>query len=200
MVQSTVTTARAGSQRGQTVTAAKPARLARPERTPQWTGEHAGELTPAVDRGRHGISALEQAWWDGTEHTRRRRLSHALHRAERVQRLCRREPEEVDVRTPSPRSVGCRRHGKCDGASAPDIRHVPRHRSPRTSSSSLVYTQLTLERSDCPHLAGGTTAPAQLEARSAPQPSRRWCDRASSRACRSAPGTRHTPGRSEPCS
>jgi hypothetical protein len=139
MVQSPVTTARAGSQRGQTVTAAKPARLARPERTPQWTGEHAGELTPAVDRGRHGISALEQAWWDGTEHTRRRRLSHALHRAERVQRLCRREPEEVDVRTPSPRSVGCRRHGKCDGASAPDIRHVPRHRPPRISSSSLVH-------------------------------------------------------------
>src|SRR5262249_45320080 len=100
MVESPGTTARAGSQRGQTVTPAEPARLACPECTPQWTGERAGEFTPADHRGRHGI------WWrDGPEHTLRRRLSHALHRAERSQRSCRREPEEDGVRTPSPRSI-----------------------------------------------------------------------------------------------
>src|SRR5262245_4014534 len=114
MVESPYTTARAGNQRAQAVTAAKPPRLAGAERTPQWTGERPGELLPAVRAGRDGISALKQAWRDGTNATRRRRLSHALHRAERAQRPCRRELEEGDVRTPSPRSIGCRRHGKCD--------------------------------------------------------------------------------------
>lgn len=83
-------------------------------------------------------------------------LSHALNPLERLQGPCRRNPEPRRGRRGPygargcSRSIGCRCHGRCDEASAMDIRHVPSDEAP------IVRTRVIPERSVSPYSHRGT--------------------------------------------